>query len=152
MTTESGGADSGIVRDLDPGTYFIAVGVNNISAFEPDATENFDHPWGNDSGALAPGLAAIKIGFIGASDNDNSENEPYRIEFNFTTSDHPVTIADNLATIADNLATIALKKKLRNEIKKLKRQIKKAKRGTSSAKLKRLKKKLKTAKKRLRNA
>lgn len=136
---DSGGGiddlDSRIVTNLAAGTYYIAVGSNNIAAYEAGPADEDDYPWNNDSNELDPGEASAKIAFIGASDSDDGQNASYRIVFNFETADDP--------------ATAAMRKSLEKKVKKLKKKQKKAKRSGDFVKAKKFKKKLKRVQKKL---
>jgi len=130
-----GDADGEIVTDLPAGTYYIAVGINNIGAYDATATMALDDVWDNDDDELSPGDAAIPIVFIGSesADPEDTTGQTYSVAFNFVTSDDPATIA-----------AAAARASLENKIKKLKKKIKKAKGTTKSKKLKKKLKKLKT--------
>lgn len=83
------GLDSRITITLTPGTYYIAVGDNNIGAYPFGATMAGQDAWDNDFGLLDPLTeGAIPIDFIGSesSNPDDSNNDAYEILFNFTTA------------------------------------------------------------------
>ncbi len=130
-----GGADSGIITNLPAGTYYIAVGINNIGPYQAGDDDAGDYVWDNDSDELSPAEAALKIAFIGSEDGDPTSNQPYQIALNFLTSDDP--------------ATVALRTSLESKLKKAKKALKKAKKKDDSRKVKKLKKVLKRLKKRI---
>ncbi len=137
---DSGGGindlDSRIVMNLDPGTYYIALGNNNIGAFPAGANDSGDIAWNDDSGILDPGEASVPIAFVGAQDAEVLAAQTYVVVFNFATADDPVTAA--------------MRKSLERKIKKLKKKIKRAKGADDTPLLQKLKKKLKRFKKKLR--
>lgn len=81
------GLDSLIEVTLPAGTYYIAIGDNNIGAYPFGSTTAGDDEWDNDSDLLDPAEAAIPIAFIGSesSDPDDTTGEAYEITFNFST-------------------------------------------------------------------
>jgi hypothetical protein len=81
------GLDSLIEVTLPPGTYYIAIGDNNIGAYPFGSDSAGDYEWDDDSGLLDPAEAAIPIAFIGAdsSDPDETTGQAYEITFNFST-------------------------------------------------------------------
>ncbi len=130
------GYDAQITTNLSPGTYYIALGDNNIGAFAASATNANEYSWDNDSGNLSPMEAGIPIVFVGAETvPDASTGQSYLVTFNFQTSDDP--------------ATAAIRASLEQKIKKLEKQIKKAKKDRDQPLLKKLKKKLKRLKRSL---
>jgi hypothetical protein len=82
------GSDSLITVDLPAGTYYIAVGLNNIAAFEATANNYGQDPWDNDDGSLTPPNSTTPIGFIGSEDADATDTtgQPYTVTFNFETA------------------------------------------------------------------
>jgi len=82
------GFDSMITRDLAPGTYYIAVGLNNIGAYEATAVMEGQVLWGNDSGALTPPESTTPIAFIGSQSSNPADTtgQSYTVTFNFTTA------------------------------------------------------------------
>jgi hypothetical protein len=82
------GLDANITRDLAPGTYYIAVGLNNIGAYEATAVMEGQELWGNDQGALTPPNSTTPIAFIGSQDAnaDDTTGQSYTVTFNFTTA------------------------------------------------------------------
>lgn len=81
------GFDSLIELTLPAGTYYIAIGDNNIGAYPFGSTTAGDDEWDNDSDLLSPAEAAIPIAFIGSesSNPDETTGQAYEITFNFST-------------------------------------------------------------------
>jgi hypothetical protein len=81
------GFDSLIEVTLPAGTYYLAIGDNNIGAYPFGSDSTGDYEWDNDSDLLDPAEAAIPIAFIGAEDDDPDETtgQAYEITFNFST-------------------------------------------------------------------
>lgn len=82
------GLDSNITRDLQPGTYYIAVGLNNIGAYEASAVAAGDDLWDNDYDSLTPPDSTTAIAFIGSedADPDDTTGQSYTVTFNFATA------------------------------------------------------------------
>lgn len=83
-----GGATSTITRNLTPGTYYIAVGLNNIGAYEATATAEGQDVWDNDSGSLMAPDSTTPIAFIGSEmvNPEDTTGQPYTVAFNFETA------------------------------------------------------------------
>jgi len=81
------GLDSLIEVTLPPGTYYLAIGDNNIGAYPFGSDSVGDDVWDNDFGLLDPAKAAIPIAFIGSesSNPDDTTGQAYEITFNFST-------------------------------------------------------------------
>lgn len=81
------GLNSLIEVTLPPGTYYLAIGDNNIGAYPFGSGSAGDDEWDNDSGLLDPAKAAIPIAFIGSesSNPDDTTGQAYEITFNFST-------------------------------------------------------------------
>ncbi len=81
------GTDSLITRDLPAGTYYIAVGLNNIGAYTATAMAAGDDIWDNDGGSLAAPNTTTPIAFIGAesANPDDTTGQAYTVTFNFNT-------------------------------------------------------------------
>lgn len=81
------GLDSLIEVTLPAGTYYLAIGDNNIGAFPFGAESADDDVWNNGSGLLDTDEAAIPIAFIGSesSNPDDTTGQAYEITFNFST-------------------------------------------------------------------
>lgn len=74
---------------LPPGTYYIAVGPNNIGAFPFGAMAIGDVAWENGDGLLNESMSSVPIDFIGSNESgaqDATAGESYEIRFSFTTS------------------------------------------------------------------
>ena len=86
---DDGGSDlnSLIEVTLPPGTYYLAIGDNNIGAYPFGSGSAGDDEWDNGSGLLDPAKAAIPIAFIGSesSNPDDTTGQAYEITFNFST-------------------------------------------------------------------
>jgi hypothetical protein len=87
------GNDSRVPNDgnplvLPPGTYYVAVGINNIGAYPVGATMPGSDIWDNDSSRLAGADLTTPIMLIGSEDEnpDPTTGQSYEILFNFTTS------------------------------------------------------------------
>lgn len=67
------GNDSALSILLPPGTYYIAIGKNNIGAFPSGATMTGDAEWDNDTGQVPGPEQLIPIAFIGSRDGDPTD-------------------------------------------------------------------------------
>lgn len=67
---DGGGLSSTLSVLLPPGTYYIAVGRNNIAAFPAGSTIPADAAWDNDTGQVPGPEQLIPIAFIGSRDAD----------------------------------------------------------------------------------
>lgn len=125
--------DSQITIDLPAGTYYIAVGDDDIAAFGPNIDDPDDYAWNNDSNQLSPADAAKPIAILGAQSGPNpTGGQAYKVTLHLPI--HPNEI---------------LKESLNGDIKKLKKKIKRAKKQQKLALVKKLKKKLKKLQKKL---
>lgn len=143
-----GNADSGIVTDLPAGTYYIAVGKNDIGAYDAEASTAGEILWGNDTGEVTGGLADTPVAFIGSvsSDPDDTEEDSYTIRFNFTTDEDPEVVERKRAFVAAKKAALEMEKA------KAKRKLKRAKKKKKSRSIKKLKRRLKILEHRISSA
>jgi hypothetical protein len=83
-----GGSNSQIIRNLAPGTYYLAVGLNNTGAYEATAVAEGGDLWDNDSGSLTPPDSTTPIAFIGSESPNPTDTtgQPFTITFNFETA------------------------------------------------------------------
>jgi CSLREA domain-containing protein len=100
-----------IEKFLPAGTYYVAVGQNNIGAFPATATGPGMAAWNNDSGVLAPDKALIPISFVGADDATPAptNGELYIVHFNLqllevTTTADIVSEDDGLNSLREAIA------------------------------------------------
>lgn len=100
-----GGGNSQITTSLAPGTYYIAIGQNNIAAYPFGATMEGDETWGNDSGFLAGPEASTPIAFIGATlaNPTDTNGMAYTVTFSFGGVEVAVTGIDASAGIKKRL-------------------------------------------------
>ena len=130
------GLNARIDTNLTPGTYFIAIGRNNIGAYDNSNVV----AWSNDSGSLTPTQAAARIALVGVEGSGTTNNEPYTVSFNFQTS-------TNL--VISNLTAISDKQSVRTKIRKALRILKQAKRSGHKSQVRRSRKQIKKLKRKL---
>ena len=95
-----GGFNARIARFLTAGTYYVAIGQNNIGAFPANATAPGTAVWNDDSGVIAPGKASIPISFIGADDATPAptNGEAYQLSLSYQQFFTP-TLTNTTATL-----------------------------------------------------